>query len=532
VQFGWPQRLSQLGIEGCQVSELQQEFMDVRAPLRRRVDTRRPHVREDDVPASARSAVAPVAPDDRPLVVDLDGTLVRSDLLIETAFSELSRRPHSLYDMLRALSQSKASLKHRLSEPVDFDPAVLPYDPEVLKVIRTACTEGRPVYLASASHERLVSAVAEYLGLFTGWFATDEMTNCAGAVKAEKLVAAFGEGGFDYIGNDAADLPVWKRAAKSYAIRTPGKVARQLNQQCENVKHLSHVRPTWRTWARLLRVHQYAKNGLVFVPLLTNHLFTWPSFLQALLAAIAFSLCASSVYLLNDLVDLQDDRGHRTKRKRPLACGDIPLSQALLVIPLLFALSLALAGSISLGFLAALAGYFALTTAYSFFLKRKMILDVVALAGLYTMRVIGGAVALSVAVSPWLLAFMMSWFLSLALVKRYIELKGRREANLPDSKSRDYRNADFAMVGALAAAAGLNALTLFALYISSDKVQALYSHPHILWLVGPILAYWIARVLMLAHRGLMHDDPVVFALKDKVSLATLGLVGAFVIGAM
>jgi 4-hydroxybenzoate polyprenyltransferase/phosphoserine phosphatase len=467
----------------------------------------------------------------RPLVVDLDGTLVRSDLLIETAFSELSRRPHSALDMVRALRVGKANLKHRLSEPADFNPAVLPYDEEVLNVIKTASAQGRPVYLASASHERLVSAVADHLGLFTGWFATDQTTNCAGEVKAAILVQAFGEGGFDYIGNDKADLPVWRHAAKAYAIRTPSSVAQKLSSHSD-VEHLTHERPTWRTWARLLRVHQYAKNALVFVPLFTDHLLNVTSAVQALLAAIAFSLCASSVYLLNDLVDLQDDRAHRTKCRRPLACGEIPLSNALVAIPLLLIMAFAVAGTISLAFTGVLALYYALTTAYSFLLKRKMILDVLALAGLYTMRVVGGAVAISATLSPWLLTFMMSFFLSLALVKRYVELMGRKAANMPDSKSRDYRNTDASMVGAIAAAAGLNALTLLVLYVSSDSVQNLYARPELLWLAAPALTYWMARVLMLAHRGLMHDDPVVFALKDKVSLATLGLVGVFFIGAM
>ena len=467
----------------------------------------------------------------RPLVVDLDGTLVRSDLLIETAFSELSRRPHSLIDMARALKESKASLKHRLSAPADFDPAVLPYDEEVLKVIRAASAQGRPVYLASASHERLVSAVADHLGLFTGWYATNQTTNCAGEVKAAILVREFGEGGFDYIGNDKADLPVWRHAAKAYAIRTPNCVTQQLTSHAD-VEHLTHERPTWRTWAKLLRVHQYAKNALVFVPLFTDHLLTLGNALTALMAAIAFSLCASSVYLLNDLVDLQDDRAHRTKCRRPLACGDIPLSQALVAIPLLLVLAFAVAGSISLAFTGVLALYYALTTAYSFLLKRKMILDVIALSGLYTMRLVGGAVAISAALSPWLVTFMMSWFLALALVKRYVELMARKAADLPDSKSRDYRNEDTSMVGALAAAAGLNALTLLGLYIASPSVQLLYSRPEILWFAAPILTYWMARVLMLAHRGVMYDDPVVFALKDKVSLVTLGLVGMCFVGAM
>jgi 4-hydroxybenzoate polyprenyltransferase/phosphoserine phosphatase len=516
------------------VSELQQEFPEspVQFRFRSSEEGRQKHRSQTKTVGTGNSSASEISGPARPLVVDLDGTLVRSDLLIETAFSELSHRPSSIIDMIRALSNGKACLKDRISERADFDPAMLPYDGTVLKLIQKALDEGRPVYLASASHERLVSAVANHFGFFTGWFATDAITNCAAEIKAEKLVAAFSERGFDYIGNDSADLPVWRRAAKSYAIRTPAVVARKLSSQSIDVEHLSHDKPTWRTWARQLRVHQYAKNGLVFIPLLINHLFEWQSVLQTLLAAVAFSLCASSVYLLNDLVDLQDDRAHRTKCKRPLACGDIALGQALTAIPILFLLSLAIAAWVSLGFLGVLAAYFALTTAYSFFLKRKMIVDVVALAGLYTMRVIGGAVALSVWVSPWLLAFVMSWFLSLALVKRYVELKARREANLPDSKSRGYRNSDLDVVGVLAIASGLNGLTLFALYISSDGVQYLYSRPEILWLVGPILAYWMARVLMLAHRGLMNDDPVVFALKDKISLATLGAVGAVVIGAI
>ena len=468
----------------------------------------------------------------RPLVVDLDGTLLRSDLLIETAFSELRRRPHAIADMFMALLKGKANLKHRLSEPLDFDPSLLPYDAEVLQLIRAALEEGRAVYLASASHERLVSAVAAHLGLFKGWFATDAKTNCAGAIKAEKLVAAFGERGFDYVGNDAADLPVWLCAAKSYAICTPPAVARRLAQQCDDVEHLAYSQPTWRTWLRLLRVHQYAKNALVFVPLVTNQLFDAQSLANAVLALVAFSLCASSVYLLNDLVDLPDDRCHRSKCRRPLASGEVPLSRAILAIPILLSLALLVAAAVSLAFLAVLAAYFALTTAYSFILKRKMILDVMVLAGLYTMRVTGGAVAVSTWISPWLLAFVMSWFLALALVKRYTELVARLEAQLPDSESRDYRNGDAFMVGALAAAAGLNALTLFFLYVSSDRVRDFYARPEILWLIGPLLACWMARVLMLAHRGKMNDDPVVFAMKDKLSLATLGAVGALLVGAM
>lgn len=468
----------------------------------------------------------------RPLVVDLDGTLIASDLLIETAFSELGRRPHSLLEMLAALKNGKAALKHRLAEPVDFDPGTLPYDPEVLAFIRRARAEGRPVYLASASHEKLVSRIANHLGIFDGWFATDETTNLAGERKARQLVEAFGERGFDYVGNDAADLPVWERAARAFTIRTPAGVRRKLLTRDGPVEHLPHTRPTWRTWAKLLRVHQYAKNTLIFVPLLTSHQLTPATMASALMAFIAFSLCASGIYILNDLVDLQDDRRHRSKCRRPLACGAIPLGQGVVAIPVLLMSALAIASALPLRFLGVLLGYLALTTAYSFALKRLMIVDVITLAGLYSVRVFGGAVATNVVVSEWLLTFCMMIFMSLALIKRYVEIAARRDANLPDPTGRDYKNSDLDVVAALAAGAGLNAVTVFTLYISSDTVKRLYTHPKVLWLVAPLLMYWIARILLLASRRQMDDDPVVFAIKDKVSLGIVAVTALLVLAAV
>lgn len=485
-----------------------------------------------DIPRLARSGIRPSAPDARPLVVDLDGTLVKSDLLIETAFSELGQRPHSILDMVRALFRGKAALKHRLSEPASFDPAALPYDEAVLDRIRQARSEGRPVYLASASHARLVGAVAEHLGLFTGWFATDETVNLAGENKARKLVQAFGERGFDYIGNSAADLPIWSLAATAIGIRTPPGVTRRMARLGPDVEHLSYDRPTWATWAKLLRVHQWAKNALVFVALLTAHRFELDAVLHAALGALAFCLCASAVYLVNDLTDLHDDRNHRTKCRRPLACGAIPLTHALVAAPLLLGLATAAALAVSPAFLAVLGGYFALTTAYSFWLKRKMLIDVLTLAGLYSVRVIGGAVAIDVLVSKWLLAFCMAIFVSLALIKRFVELAARLDAHAPDPSNRDYRTSDLGMVGALAAAAGFNAVIVFALYITSPAVDGLYSRPEMLWLVCPLLTYWIGRALMLAQRREMDDDPVVFALKDRASLITTAAMALIIVCAV
>jgi 4-hydroxybenzoate polyprenyltransferase/phosphoserine phosphatase len=466
---------------------------------------------------------------ERPLVIDLDGTLVRSDLLIETAFSELGRRPQSFFSMISAVLKGKAALKHRLSQPVDFDPATLPYDEEVLARIRQARAAGRPVYLASASHGRLVGAVADHLGIFTGWFASDETTNLAGHVKARQLVEAFGERGFDYLGNDAADLPVWRHAAKAIAVRAPGGVARKLATIAPDAEHLHHTRPTWRTWAKLFRVHQYAKNALVFLPILASHKFEWDAFVAAGLGAVAFCLCASSVYVLNDLVDLQEDRRHRTKSSRPLASGAIPLMHGVLAVPLLFVTALLVGALVSLPFLAVLLAYFAITTAYSFFLKRKMLIDVITLASLYSVRVLGGAVAIDVMVSKWLLAFCMSLFVSLALMKRYVELAARADANMPDPSNRDYKTGDLEVVSALAAASGFNAVTVFALYISVETTNPLYSRPEVLWLVCPLLIYWIGRALMLAHRREMDDDPVVFAIEDRTSLVTMAAAVAIIL---
>jgi len=478
-----------------------------------------------------RAEVATLIPK-RPLVVDLDGTLVRSDLLIETAFSELGARPQSIFDMLRALTRGKAALKHRLAEPVEFDPSILPYDEQVLAYIRRARGEGRPVYLASASNRRLVGAVADHLGLFTGWFASDETNNLAGAAKTQRLVEEFGARGFDYIGNDAADLPVWAQSANCIAIRASNGVVRRLSVIAPEAVHLTHERPTWRTWAQLVRVHQYAKNALVFVPLLAGHVFEVGAFLQATLAFIAFSLCASSVYLVNDLIDLRDDRLHHSKCNRPLASGAIPLLHGLAAAPLLLLASLLVAWTVSWAFLGVLVVYFAITAAYSLRLKRLMLVDVITLATLYTVRVIGGAVAVQVYVSPWLLAFCMSIFLSLALVKRFVELRARLDANKPDPTSRGYRNTDVDMLSSLAAASGFNAVTVFALYISTDAVRQYYSSPEILWLACPVLTYWIARVLLIAHRREMPDDPVVFAIRDRVSLFSLAALAGLLVAAI
>ena len=428
-----------------------------------------------------------------PLVVDLDGTLIRSDLLVESAFCHFSRHPLRTIEIAKAAISGKAALKAAIASSIELDVSCLPYDEDVLGLIRQARAEGRTVYLASASNERYVRAVAEHLGLFDGWFGSNATENLAAAVKAQRLVNAFGQRGFDYIGNDRADLPAWECARQCVAVRVSPKVRTLLSAMASAATFLEPAPGGARAWIKLLRVHQWAKNGLVFIALLAGHRFEFATIMAALAAFVAFSLAASGIYIVNDIVDLEADRKHPTKKRRPLAAGTVPIVKAMVVAPLLVFGALAIAFCVTPWLAAVILGYVALTTAYTFVLKRKMMVDVVALACLYTVRVIGGAVAIATPASEWLLAFSMFIFTALALMKRYVELAARLDSDLPDPQNRNYRKTDIDIVAALAAAAGFNAVTVFALYISSDTSHQLYSHPMLLWLICPILMYWLGR---------------------------------------
>ena len=481
---------------------------------------------------SAKLRVAKARPgnaDKPPLIVDLDGTLIHSDLLVESVFAHLGQNPLRLMGLLSALVRGKAALKAHIAESTSIDPACLPYDANVMSLIRQAREKGRQVYLVSASNERYVAAVAAHLGLFSGWFASDSDKNLSSQVKADLLIAMFDKGGFDYVGNEKKDLAVWRHARRCIAVGPSSAVKVELKAFAPDAAVIIQKTGTLRVWAKLLRVHQWAKNALVLVPVIASQHFGIAACAHALGAALCFSLAASSIYILNDLVDIGADRAHPTKKHRPLAAGTASILDAIVAMPLLLAAALIGAFVISPWFAAVLIGYVALTTAYTFVLKRKMMVDVVALAALYTIRVIGGAVAISVPVSEWLLAFSMFVFAALALLKRYVELAALFDADLPNPTNRNYRKSDLYIVAMLATAAAFNAITVFALYISSDTVKRLYAHPEALWLVCPILMYWLGRTIILAHRRLMNDDPVVFALKDWNSLVAAGLTGAILV---
>jgi 4-hydroxybenzoate polyprenyltransferase/phosphoserine phosphatase len=460
-----------------------------------------------------------------PLVVDLDGTLLRTDLLVECGLLFLRDQPHRLLAPLQWLSRGKAALKHALAHETELDVSVLPYDEAVIELIRTERGRGRRVVLATASHQRLAERISGHLALFDQVIATDADHNLSAREKRDALVHAFGERGFDYAGNSGDDLPVWGAARHAYVVNASPSVEDRARQLGNVTAVLRSEAAGPREWLKALRLHQWLKNLLIFVPLLAAHRYLELRLVaDALLAFLCFGLCASSVYLLNDLLDLRDDRHHPRKRARPFASGRLSIQSGLTVFPLLLVAAFALAGwRLPPAFLAVLVTYFVLTVAYSMALKRRMVIDVITLAALYTLRIIAGAVALSVPLSFWLLAFSMFIFLSLALVKRYAELFQLRAAggDAP-ARGRGYFPGDLQMIAALGAASGYMSVMVLALYINDERTTQLYRQPEFIWLACPLLLTWISRVWMLAHRGQMNEDPVIFAMEDRLSL----LIGA------
>ncbi|WP_303637823.1 UbiA family prenyltransferase [Stenotrophomonas tuberculopleuritidis] len=455
-------------------------------------------------------------PLERALCVDLDGTLLRSDVLYESLLALLSRNPLYLFLIPLWLLKGKAAVKRELALRVTLPPETLPYDARVLELLRT--TAQRPRVLCTASDALLVEPIAAHLGLFEEVICSNGEVNLAGRRKAEALVARFGERNFDYIGNGRVDLQVWQHAASAIVVNASASLATAAAAVTSIGAHLLPHGGGLRAWIKALRLYQWLKNLLVLVPLLTAHRFLdIASLSQAAIAFFAFGLCASGVYLLNDLLDLTPDRLHPRKRNRPFAAGTLPLVQGLFAAPLLTLAGLALALYCSPSFALVLICYYVMTLSYSLKLKRIVMVDVVLLAALYTVRIIGGAVAINAELSFWLLAFSMFAFLSLALLKRYTELFAALSSGKREAAGRGYGVADLPLIQSLGGAAGYIAVMVFALYINSPESLALYQHPKILWLLSPVLLYWMSRVWVVAHRGQMHDDPIVFAATDRTS---------------
>ncbi|WP_414450696.1 UbiA family prenyltransferase [Burkholderia sp. 22PA0099] len=480
-----------------------------------------------DASAAATSTVIALRPDPalaRPLVVDLEGTLLRSGLLVESGCALLRATPHRAVEAVMPLLRGgKAALAAWLAEQVSIDVTVLPYDGIVLDWLRSQHEQGRTLVLTTSGHARQAQQIADHLGIFECVVAASESHG-----KRDRLVAEFGEHGFDYIGNARTDLTLWRNAYTAHLVNPSRGLERQAHRH-GNVELVIRSRPpVLDAWVRALRFHQWLKNLLIFVPVFAAHKMSDPVLmLQALLAFLAFGMCASSAYLLNDLLDLQDDRHHPMKRKRPFASGALPIAHGALLAPLLLAAAAGIAWlALPIRFVGVLGGYYVLTLAYSLFLKKQAMVDVVVLAGLYTARIIAGAAAVSVPLTFWLLGFSMFIFLSLALAKRYAELHAMQARGVEKTRGRGYLASDLPLISSLGTSSGYLAVLVLALYIQDARTAELYRSPQTIWLACPLLLYWISRMWMVSHRGQMHHDPIVFAARDRVSLVIAVLFGA------
>lgn len=463
-----------------------------------------------------------------PLCVDLDGTLIKTDLLWESLLALLKQSPLSLFQLPFWLLKGRAHLKHEIARRVTLDVTTLPYQQDLVEFLFKERESGRELVLATASHVSLAQAVAAHLGLFDERvYGSDDRINLKGARKMALLVERYGVRRFAYVGNSTADLPVWAQAKEGIVVNASSGLVGRAQALTTVSQVFSEPVSRLKPLAKALRVHQWAKNVLVFIPVVASHQITDSLLLlQAGLAFLSFSFSASSVYILNDCLDLASDRRHPRKKNRPFASGRLSIPFGILLALGCLLAGVLLALLLPSLFLLVLAGYLALTTGYSFYLKQFVLLDVIVLAQLYTVRVYGGGAATGVAPSHWLLTFSLFLFLSLALVKRFTELRLMSQAEGKELHGRGYWVSDLEHISSIGSASGLLAVLVLALYISSKEVLLLYSHSEVLWLICPVMLYWISRVWMLAYRNRMDDDPVVFAVRDPKSYMMAAMIGA------
>ncbi len=465
-----------------------------------------------------------------PLAVDLDGTLIATDLLWEGLFLLLRRNPLYLFLLPLWLAGGKARLKCEIAERVTLDAASLPYRAELIARLAAEKAEGRRIVLATAAPHRFAEAVAAHLGLFDAVLCTDRTRNLASHAKRDALVAEFGDGGFDYAGNGRADIAIFEHARQTLVVAPDRHAARWQSRHGGEV--MPAPRPSFRTVLKMLRVHQWLKNSLIAVPVVLSHQYLdFAAVVACVLAFVSFSAAASAIYILNDFLDLQVDRRHATKRMRPFASGALSIPFGLAAVGILLTLSLGIGLLLPPLFMLVLTGYLIATTAYSLSLKRMLLIDVLTLAGLYTMRILAGSAATQAPWSFWLLAFSIFFFLSLALVKRYVEL---RNSVLPEGEriaGRGYRAEDHDIIAMAGMASSFSAALVLALYIDSQSVFENYTYPWLIWPLAPIILYITMRVWILARRDEMHEDPIVFIIRDWRSQLVMAFGAVLLLGA-
>lgn len=490
----------------------------------------RPAPPEHDRPVPATTSPAATA---LPLCVDMDGTLLRIDTLHEAGFAALRAGPRALLPLLRALGQGKAALKAAAAEAWEFDPATLPCSPAVLAYLKAERAAGRRIILCTATHRLIAERVAAATGLFDEVIATEGRDNLRGARKAAVLAERFGRGGFAYIGNDATDLPVWAAAGAVVAANAPAAVLRQARAQAAGQPVLElrdgGAGEELRAAIRALRPHQWLKNALCLVPPVAAVAMEAEAWIGAVTVMVAFSLMASGIYVVNDLCDLDADRAHPRKKRRPFASGALSLRAGLLLAP-----ALILAGALlghAVHALPILLAYGAASIAYSLRLKEMPLVDVFMLAGLYTIRLFGGGEASGHPVSLWLLSFSGFIFLSLALVKRVAELDRLAKSNQRKVSRRGYTVEDAPILQAFGAAATFSSAVVLLLYLQSEVAARTYASPTALWGCVPLLLLWQCRLWVSTTRGYMDEDPIIYAARDRVSWMIFACLAGVVLAA-
>ncbi|PCI23398.1 MAG: hypothetical protein COB67_12815 [SAR324 cluster bacterium] len=475
----------------------------------------------------AKDSQAKKLPAELPLCVDLDGTLVKTDLLWESLIKLLKQAPWCMLWLPFWLLQGKSRFKQEIADRVDLEVASLPYHSEFLSYLKE---QERPLILATASCEKYALEIAKYLPIFDQVISTKPGQNLSGSNKLRRIREVVGPH-FGYAGNAHVDCQIWDHCDEVIMVNPPKSLVKKYAAKGET-KLFQDQKNYGKVLLTQIRIHQWAKNFLLFIPLLLAHMLTLEQVIPTVFAFFSFSVCASAVYLLNDLLDLESDRCHERKKNRPLASGHLPIAHGVFLIPLLLLISGGIALSLPLLFQVSLLVYFIMTLAYSFRLKSLMLIDVITLAMLYTIRIITGGFAAGVEVSTWLITFSLFFFFSLALAKRYSELNKVRSKNQISAKGRGYFASDLDQISNFGSSSGMISVIVMALYINSDNVTRYYRHPYFLWLICPVLLYWICRVWMLAHRDELHEDPVIFAITDWQSYIVGAVIGLTALAAI
>lgn len=467
-----------------------------------------------------------------PICVDLDGTLVKSDTLHDTLLVFLRTYPMQIFALAARLLQGKAAFKAYLLEHVAPDVAHLPYNRTLLQYLQAEHARGRMIYLTTGADVRLARRIADHLGIFSGVLASDGKVNLTGHHKLNLVRSSVSEP-FCYIGNATPDLPLLAEATEPMVANpSPSLRAKMRARGLQPVRAFDERSDPVKSFVKAIRVHQWAKNLLVFLPLLLSHSLVPHAILLSIAAFVCLSLTASATYIVNDLLDIEADRRHPRKRRRPFAAGDLSVIAGVAIIAVFLAIAFAVLPFLPSVFAAWLLAYLIVTTAYSFYLKRVPLVDVLVLSGLYTLRLLAGGAATSTPISQWLAGFSIFLFFSLALVKRFAELENLRSTGSQPRNGRGYLMADIEQLRAFGTASSYAAVVIFALYISSHDVTVLYHRPIRLWLVVPLLILWVSRIWLLASRGELNEDPVVFAFTDRLSLLIGALIAVVVVLAL